>query len=342
MNPGKFVFSSPVDDFAGFTITMDSVLPSSKYSDAILNIPVPRNIHDIRAWFGLVNQVSYAFSMAERMLPFRALLKAGQQFRWDTELQEIFDESKEQIVQEIETGVRIFDKSNPICIATDWSKTGIGFWLLQKHCGCTPVKPFCCNGGWKVTLVGSRFTHAAESRYAPIEGEALAVADALDKARYFVLGCEDLIVAVDHKRLLKIFGDRSLEDIPNSRLRNLKEKTLRYRFRVTHVPGMKNKAADAMSRRPTGRPVMTDLPDDHASLSDILRVNTHPDALLLIRTHEPDDTDSELRTHRDAIGILGSVTWDRVKEATASNPDMHLLTELIEDGMPLFIRQFRQ
>ena len=252
LNPEKFVFSSPVVDFAGFTITMDSVLPSPKYSDAILNFPVPHNIHDIRSWFGLVNQVSYAFSMAERMLPFRALLKAGQQFRWDTELQELFDKSKEHIVQEIETGVRIFDKSKPTCFATDWSKTGIGFWLLQKHCDCTPVKPFCCNGGWKVTLVGSRFTHAAESRYAPIEGETLAVADALDKARYFVLGCEDLIIAVDHKPLLKIVGDRSLQDIPNSRLRNLKEKTLRYRFRVTHVPGMKNKAADAMSRRPTG------------------------------------------------------------------------------------------
>ncbi|RUS76716.1 hypothetical protein EGW08_015519 [Elysia chlorotica] len=34
-----------------------------------------------------------------------------------------------------------------------------------------------------ITLVGSRFTSGAESRYAPIEGEALAVADALDKAR---------------------------------------------------------------------------------------------------------------------------------------------------------------
>ena len=78
-----------------------------------------------------------------------------------------------------------------------------------------------------MTLVGSRFTHTAESRYAPIEGEALAVAHALDHSRYFVLGCEDLIIAVDHKPLLKVFDDRSL-DIPNNRLRNLKEKTLRY------------------------------------------------------------------------------------------------------------------
>lgn len=66
-----------------------------------------------------------------------------------------------------------------------------------------------------MTLVGSRFTHAAESRYAPIEGEALAVADALDKAHYFVLGCEDLIMAVDHKPLLKLLSNRALIDIPN-------------------------------------------------------------------------------------------------------------------------------
>ena len=71
--------------------------------------------------------------------------------------------------------------------------------------------------GWKITLVGSRFTHASESRYAPIEDEALAVADALDKARHFVLGCRNLTIAVDHEPLLKIFGDRSLDHISNAR-----------------------------------------------------------------------------------------------------------------------------
>ena len=79
--------------------------------------------------------------------------------------------------------------------------------------------------------MGSRFTHPAESRYAPAEGEALAVADALDKARHFVLGCNDLIVAVDHKPLLKLFGDRSLEDISGRYPEHkAEEKTLRYRW----------------------------------------------------------------------------------------------------------------
>ena len=221
---------------------------------AITDFPTPKNITDVRSWFGLVNQVSYAFSMKETMLPFRELLKAKIPFVWSDELQEAFENSKLHIVKEIENGVKIFDKSKPTCLATDWSKTGVGFWLYQKHCSCPEVKPLCCKEGWKVANVGGRFTSPAESRYAPVEGEALAVAYSLDRARHFVLGCENLIVAVDHKPLLGLFTNRSLENIPNNRLKNLKELTLRYRFTMHHVPGLKHRASDATSRYPTGDP----------------------------------------------------------------------------------------
>jgi hypothetical protein len=226
LNPDKFVFGQDNVEFAGFEITPTNVRPCARYLDAIRNFPTPTNLTDIRSWFGLINQVSYAFAASTRMQPFREALKPGTPFIWNEELNNLFNESKTVIVTEIEEGVRIFDKSKPTCLATDWSKSGIGFWLFQKHCQCTSTDPFCCPTGWKTTLVGSRFTHAAEVRYAPVEGEALAVADALDKARFFTLGCEDLIIAVDHKPLLKLFGDRSLDEISNARLRNLKEKTL--------------------------------------------------------------------------------------------------------------------
>jgi len=64
-----------------------------------------------------------------------------------------------------------------------------------------------------VTLIGSRFKHSAESRYALIEGEALGVVDTLDKACFFVLGCSNLIIAVNQKPLLRDFSDRSLDEI---------------------------------------------------------------------------------------------------------------------------------
>ena len=227
LNPEKFVFCQHTVSFAGHDLTPSHVRPNQTYLDAIRNFPKPQNITDMRSWFGLINQVAYAFASAEHMLPFREALKPGSPFTWTQDLEKLFEESKTAIIQEIENGVRIFDKSKPTCLATEWSKHGIGYWLFQKHCDCTSVKPFCCRTGWKITLVGSRFTHPAEPRYAPIEGETLAVANALDKARFFVLGCENLIFAVDHKPLLKVLCDRCLEDIPNVRLRNLKEKTLR-------------------------------------------------------------------------------------------------------------------
>ena len=218
LNPEKFTFCQDTVEFAGFEISKDSVRPSRQHSKAIKEFPVPKNLTDIRSWFGLLNQVSYTFSMTARMTSFRDLLKPSTPFYWDDHLTQLFEESKTHIIQEIEKGVQIFDLHRPTCITTDWSKTGIGFWLLQKHCKCIGTRPFCCQDGWKVTMVGSRFTHAAESRYAPIEGEALAVVDALNKAKYFVLGCHDLTIAVDHKPLLKLFTDRSLENIPNPRL----------------------------------------------------------------------------------------------------------------------------
>ena len=46
---------------------------------------------------------------------------------------------------------------------------------------------------------------------------------------------------MDHKPLLKILEDRSMDDIPNNRLQNLKELTLQYKFRVIHVPGVKHR-----------------------------------------------------------------------------------------------------
>ena len=346
LNPDKFVFGADTVEFTGFEITPNSVRPCKKYLDAIRNFPTPANTTDIRSWFGLVNQVSYAFATTDRMLPFRELLKPGIPFHWDDTLDNIFKETKDVIISEIKEGVRIFDKSKPTCLATDWSRHGIGFWLFQKHCKCNSDKPFCCHTGWKITLVGSRFTHAAESRYAPVEGEALAVADALDKARFFVLGCTDLIIAVDHKPLLKIFGDRSLDEISNARLRNLKEKTLRYKFRMIHIPGVQHKAADALSRHPTGStsPEMLELLDDIAAASEIptpLPASTAGHSFMTgIRSDEnplesySSTIDSQLASTATSALKTMAITWDRVRLATTSNQDMAALLHIIESGFP--------
>ena len=163
---------------------------------------------------------------------------------WIYKLEEAFKLSKESILEAVKNGVKTFDLNKKTCVATDWSKQGIGFVLLQKTCPCEADSPICCSDGWVVTFCGSRFTTGPETRYASVEGEALAVCWALEKCRYFILGCPDLIVTTDHKPLLKLLGDRTLEDFSNPRLLRLKEKTFRYKYKIIHVPGKSQKAGD--------------------------------------------------------------------------------------------------
>ena len=330
LNPEKFNFAADIVEFAGFEITKESVRPCARFLKAITDFPTPKSITDVRSWFGLVNQASYAFSMTNTMLPFRQLLTPKQKFEWTPELEAAFQTSKDVIVNDVKEGVRIYDKARPTCLATDWSKSGIGFWLFQKHCNCSDIVPDCCKTGWKIVLIGSRFTRPAESRYAPVEGEALAVVYSLDKAKHFVLGCSDLIIAVDHKTLLKIFGDRILEDIPNPRLRNLKEKTLCYKFRMIHVSGIKHKVADGLSRYPVSPAEVVDLPDDAAQLNI--------DSTAAIFSQDP-CARAEINIIATAHSVFSSspitmVSWDLVRTATSSDTDLHTLTEFIENGFP--------
>jgi len=93
LNPKKFAFAEEYVEFAGFEITADSVRPSKMFVQAIFDFPTPKKITDIRSLFGLVNHVAYAYSVTDRMVPFRQLLKPITPFKWTTELQALFDES---------------------------------------------------------------------------------------------------------------------------------------------------------------------------------------------------------------------------------------------------------
>ena len=104
-------------EFAGFEITLQEIKPCGRYLDAIRQFPTPQNITDIRSWFGLVNQVSYYMSMTDKMQPFRDLLEPKVPFYWNRQLQQLFDESKQHIVETNQNGTRIFEKVRKTCLA---------------------------------------------------------------------------------------------------------------------------------------------------------------------------------------------------------------------------------
>ena len=112
LHPEKFQFGQDTVTFAGFEITNNSVIPCCKFLDAIARFLTSKNIHGIRSWFGLINQVSYAFASSEKLQPFRHLLQPNTLFMWSNQLDGLFRESKSDIIQEIENGISISDKTS--------------------------------------------------------------------------------------------------------------------------------------------------------------------------------------------------------------------------------------
>ena len=155
-----------------------------------------------------------------------------------------------------------------------------------------------------------------------MEGEALAVVYGLEKTRHFVLGCTDLVIAVDHKPLIGLFTKRSLGDIPNARLRNLKEKTLPFRFQMIHVDGVRNKVADCLSRSPSEAAEHMDLIDDMDT--------TQKQDIGLVKQTDGDES----RKQKMEVASATAITLDVVANHTMSDPTMRKLLNTVEEGFP--------
>ena len=159
-------------------------------------------------------------------------------------------------------------------------------------------------------MAGSRFLSSAEQRYAPVEGEALAVAWSLEQTKYFTQGCHNLLVVTDHKPWVKIMGDRTLDEISNTRIFRLKQRTLPWSFKIAHMPGKLNYAADATSRHPSP---LEDSSDHQKCAMDQAEV-------------------AITSAIRSETATLTTLSWERIASETLADPTMHRLLSAILDG----------
>jgi len=163
-----------------------------------------------------------------------------------------------------------------------------------------------------------------------VEGEALAVAWSLEDSKFFTLGCNNLHIQTDHRPLVKLFGDRTLDEIDNRRLINLKEKTMAWRFEIHHVPGRSIPAPDATSRSPHDRSSNETLGDDE---SDWSNASTALGAIRMV--HEVDDMEMCIvAAARSSLPIMQAVTWERVRDETSRDIHLLQLIEMAENGFP--------
>ena len=130
LNLEKLQFCQKEMDIARFRIRENRVEPLPKYVEAIANFLSPGSISDVRAQFGLVQQVAN-YAKVRPLEEFRHLLMPKTPFC----------RSKMAIADEICNRVENFNSRRTTCLQMDYSPKGIGYILLQKHCAFRDMRP---------------------------------------------------------------------------------------------------------------------------------------------------------------------------------------------------------
>ena len=302
LNKEKLQLAQQSVKFAGFIVSQQGYRPDPHLTKALSEYPPPSNITELRGFVGLVNQVaSFVDDVAELLAPLRLLLSPRREFLWNEEHQRAFDTAKAALSSA--PTMAFYDPKRPTSLATDASRLrGLGFVLRQ-------AQP---DGTWRVIQAGSRFLSDAETRYATIELEALAVAWAIKKCRLFLAGIPCFQIATDHRPLVPILNSKTLDEIENPRLQRLRMKIGEVgSFTAVWIPGSQHQAPDALSRAPVQDP------DDDDEVGEDAAVP----GLCSIIAAEIAETQTDL-------------SLEEVRRAAAYDPEQQALQEAVRTGFP--------
>ena len=302
----KFVFASPEVDYCGFHISSDGVKADSTKARAIRDFPTPTNLTQLRSFMGLVQQLGdFSSDIARTAEPLRDLLKTRNEFCWTPDHDAAFSAVKEAL--SATPVLAHFDPSLPTVLQTDAARLkGLGYALLQQHGDC-----------WRIIQCGSRFLTDTETRYSVIELELLAAVWALGKCRVYLLGLPHFTLLVDHKPLVPILNDLTLDAVENPRLQRLKEKTSLYTFKTVWRKGKEHAIPDALSRSPVDDPS----PDDD-SLVQGLEMQVRQ--MTCARMSSDESTPDHLQDPKLAD----------LKEAALRDSEYQQLLSYVQDGWP--------
>ena len=233
--------------FAGHIITGGYAMPNPAKVAALAEFPAPTDLTSLRSFLGMAQTLaSYVPDMAHMTDVLRLLLKKGTAYVWLAQHEEAFLRIKALLTSHLV--VHFYDPALPTELVCDASRLkGLGFALMQR----------AADGRPRIIQCGSRTLLPAESRYATIELECLAVQWATHECRFYLTSAPQFSVATDHKPLLGIFA-KPLTDVTNGRLLRFREKLAPYSFAIRWLPGKDNLVADALSRAPVFSPAESD------------------------------------------------------------------------------------
>jgi hypothetical protein len=127
----KCVFQAPSVDWVGHRIDSEGVHPIPEKLEAVQEVPVPKNVSELKSFLGLVNYYGkYIPSLSSTLEPLHRLLRKDAEWIWHKEQEVAFTTVKAQLVSD---HVLVhYDVSKPLLLACDASPYGVGAVLAHK------------------------------------------------------------------------------------------------------------------------------------------------------------------------------------------------------------------
>ena len=117
--------------FFGHELSKQGIKPSPEKVEAILKLPPPTSVKELRSLCGMLNYLSkFAPHLASVMKPMTDLLKADVSWTWDHPQQEAFEAAK-QLVSNLPS-LSYYSIGSDVIVSADASGYGLGAVLLQR------------------------------------------------------------------------------------------------------------------------------------------------------------------------------------------------------------------
>ena len=186
LNKEKCVFKVKEVTYIGHKLTQEGIKPDDEKVRVINDMPAPTDKKGVERLLGTVSYLGkFIPNLATVTEPIRVLLRKDIEFQWSHEQEKALYEIKSILTKDGGPIPNFFDIQKPVTISCDASPTGLAGVLLQEE---RPV------------AYASRSLTDAESRYAQIEKELLAVQFTLERFHQYIYG-KKVTVESDHKPL---------------------------------------------------------------------------------------------------------------------------------------------
>ena len=229
LNDTKSAIEKNSITFMGHVISDKGISPDPSKVEAVVNMPIPSDVEGVRRFCGFVQYLSrFLPNLSEDLAPLRKLTCEGISWNWSQECDNAICKIKDKISKY--PVLSFYDPDKPLVIQVDTSKDGIGAVLLQDGCSIE---------------FASRTMTSAETKYAQIEKECLAVVFGLERFNQYSYG-KEVIIQNDHKPLAAILK-KPLCQSPKP-LQSMILRIRRYNITFEYLAGKQLIHVDTLSR----------------------------------------------------------------------------------------------